>query len=191
MASSAHQDPKPAGLNPNMIYRPLTPPTVSLRDEEPPIKFGFHFIGVLRVVVLLLDFATAIVWLAYNVRSGPEIANQVFLWLLLFWQAFMLCARSGVKVTCQLGSLRCSLGHSDDDDNNNDNDEEELGKLWKMAWAVDAVFALVLLILTPMTPTVERFWPGRHPKVPCVVLNSVLMLVFIPTLQVHNHELLG
>lgn len=112
-------------LNPNMVYRAITPPATSFpRDDgdDKPVKFRFHLIAVIRFIVVIL----ASVAFGYAIQNGhfAPVLLSILVMLLILWNSWQIfctvCGGKGGKfhlpsIVIRIGSWHCSCGGDQDD----------------------------------------------------------------------------
>ncbi|OIW24455.1 hypothetical protein CONLIGDRAFT_685429 [Coniochaeta ligniaria NRRL 30616] len=167
----AEQSQRP--LNPEMVYRPLTPRSTDQLlgnddDNDPPsYKIPITVVPVLRVLVAILASIDWILWAGQmNVADVFMILIFIELLFLFIWTLFLIAYKRSVLehlcpgggTSCQLGPLRCILGYPEDD---HDGDEPpKKKKPLRLSWIVDLYFAVSLLVFSLVSHTWEwnRVW---------------------------------
>lgn len=184
-----------------MVYPPLTPHGSNdalLHDDDDDggsifkiplcFKLPISIVFILRIVVLILAFVDWIFW-AERVSYSDVFHHLVFTFLLflIIWSIFLigykrsiskyLCPGCGAFV-CQIGPVRCILGHpgEDGDDNNDVEEPPKTKKTLRLSWVVDFTFAITLLVFGIIA---ENGWPWyyRNRHVHIIVLLYLVVYV--------------
>lgn len=130
MSSPKQQQSTTGGLNPTMVYRPLTPPVPGSsylgidEPEDPKFRFRVRVAWIARAILASLTLGSAIAFIADegSLARGSKFAVGLFvlLWFVLVWQVVQLgravwSGRGGKKgclprISLQIGDAGCVLG---------------------------------------------------------------------------------
>ncbi|KAK3692333.1 hypothetical protein B0T22DRAFT_10594 [Podospora appendiculata] len=158
MASQGKQ-----GLNPEMVYRPVTPSMASyIHDGEGDGDDGRHSFrlrlsNAVRLFIMALTFATFIVSCVLN-KFGHALNVLVFLelFVVFFWNlTYLVPGRSNKKsywtlprVVFQFGPCSCVFGGNDDDDEDGDNVRPRKPTTIELFFLVDLALGITLIVLS-------------------------------------------
>ncbi|KAB5583030.1 hypothetical protein GE09DRAFT_288018 [Coniochaeta sp. 2T2.1] len=194
-------------LNPEMVYRPLTPQSTShvlsavsshsSDPDDPRHKLRISIVSLLRSLVAILTFIDWIFWARLRETFGNVFMTLVFVELIFLfvwtvavrWAFFKngssvferLCPAGGVS--CQVGPLKCILlGQDDDDDDENGPPKKRKGRTWTLSWVVDLYFAVTLLVFGTVDLDGYDWWrvSQRHPET-SILLYLIVSFEFVIT----------
>ena len=136
-----------APLNPNMVYRPITPSSLHDGAPEASRKFRFHGVACLRIVLVIFSLAAFILWISCGVIDGGlTVAALVGNLVVLVWNLLFLLPnackveRNSTSFQCQIGIFQCACGSGDDDDDGAPKKPKNL------VWILDFAFAIALFV---------------------------------------------
>ncbi|KAK3316285.1 hypothetical protein B0H66DRAFT_560890 [Apodospora peruviana] len=118
------------GLNPEMVYRPLTPPSGNTylrvdESDDPMFKFRTRLAWLVRCFMACLTFGTLLGYMIIGRIGTGQFAVGIFveLWFILIWHLVRLLPSSKSKlsqclpkVSCQVGDCSCVINGDDGDD---------------------------------------------------------------------------
>lgn len=196
----AFADPHPEArpLNPNMVYRPLSPSHDqqdgdgdSDRDEE-PIKFRFNFVAILRVIIIIFDIAATS--LALSSGGYPLVVAVItFEYISMVWNLLELCRlwAGGLSKSqacygrVRFGFFHCACGEDDHDHHDrpsassSDDNDKKKGKWRLRSSIVDLLLGFILIIIVPIDLTYVanfRSW-YRRPSLAAPILGLIIMVL--------------
>ncbi|KAH8903454.1 hypothetical protein BR93DRAFT_186828 [Coniochaeta sp. PMI_546] len=186
----AEQSQRP--LNPEMVYRPLTPRSTDQLlgnddgNDQPSYKFRIHIISVLRVLVAIIASIDWILW-AERMHVADVFMVLIFVELLflIIWTLFLIGYKRSISkhlcpgggISCQIGPLRCILGHSEDDDDGDEPPKKR--KPLRLSWIVDLSFAITLLVFSVVSNRWQWYTVWHHYPHIMILLYFVVSFEFV------------
>ncbi|KAK3945517.1 hypothetical protein QBC46DRAFT_403192 [Diplogelasinospora grovesii] len=191
-----------ARLNPEMVYRPLSPPSASYpfradgNDDDgndggnPRKRCGFRvrLLSLLRGTILFLSVANIIIWIVQGGIGLNSLSILIFieLFLITAWNGFLLWPRKDNKasclprMTCHIGDYFCSCG-GDGRDDGPDKGKKKI--TLPILWFVDFAFGLAIILFTCFGWKVWMSWyqwrkpdPSNRERImlPAVVIDYII-----------------
>ncbi|KAK0742370.1 hypothetical protein B0T21DRAFT_346179 [Apiosordaria backusii] len=193
-----------SGLNPRMVYRPITPPDAhfplssSSADDgnDKRWKIGIPLLTILRLALIALIIADIAVWIAHDHFLFHALTfGHVWLWIILLWNlghvvSPLLSKISGGRslkgipglptIVCQVGDCACVLNgdndDNDDDDHHHHHHDHAKKKRSKygISWILDILLGIVPIVVA--STTIYMYY--RH-MIEILVLTDVVGILSI------------
>ena len=176
----------PAPLNPNMMYRPITPTSTGmLEDKQPLFKFPVNLIAILRVVVATFCIVALVLYgvihVAYN---GFSIALCVLAVLTLFATLIQIFPKWLLRILkvpafhCDSGAIRCICSGDDEPELERSVFDEGPRKIHRLNWVLDVALGLSVFIVTTIA-TAKWGWSVRNHRSPFLVF--MFLIGYVPS----------